>query len=83
MTGADGVGDHPGEIEPPAVRLRTATIVRWGMLTWVAVLVVMLAVPDLRAGERSWWVWVPVAGLVLGFVGYSYLRRGRGNAVGS
>nr|WP_269812953.1 hypothetical protein [Ornithinimicrobium sediminis] len=39
-----------------------------------------MVVPELRTGERSWWVWVPVAGLAVGSLGYTYLRRGRGNA---
>jgi hypothetical protein len=26
---------------------------------------------------------VPVAGIVLGLIGFSYVRRGRGNAVGA
>lgn len=70
----------PREIYPPEVRLRTITLVRWGLVLWAAALVVVLAVPALRTGERDWWVWVPVAGLVLGALGYVYLRRGRGNA---
>jgi hypothetical protein len=40
-------------------------------------------VPELRSGERSWWVWVPVAALAVGAVGYLYLRGGRGNAAGA
>ena len=43
-------------------------------------LVVLLLVPSLREGERSWWIWVPVTGMLLGALGYVYLRRGRGNA---
>jgi hypothetical protein len=69
-----------GEIRPPEVRLRTITLVGWGLVAWAAVLAVLLLVPSLRHGERSWWLWVPVAGLVLGGLGYVYLRRGRGNA---
>jgi hypothetical protein len=37
-------------------------------------------VPALHEGERDWWPWVPVAGIVLGLAGFSYVRRGRGNA---
>lgn len=50
------------------------------MAAWALVLLVVLAVPALRTGERDWWVWVPVAGLALGAVGHVYLARGRGNA---
>jgi hypothetical protein len=60
--------------------LRTITVVRWGMVAWALVLVVILAVPALREGDRSWWPWVPVAGIGLGVIGHVYLSRGRGNA---
>lgn len=69
-----------GEVRPPAVTLRTITLVGWGILVWAVVLAVLLLAPSLRAGERSWWVWVPVAGMALGALGYGYLRRGKGNA---
>ena len=42
--------------------------------------VVVLAVPDLRTGDRAWWPWTCVAGLLLGVLARLYLRRGRGNA---
>lgn len=67
-------------IQPPEVTLRTITLVAWGILVWAVALVVVLAVPALRSGDRDWWVWVPVAGIVLGALGYAYLRRGKGNA---
>ncbi len=47
---------------------------------WALGLLVTLVVPDLHNGDRSWWPWCCVAGLVLGALGYLYLRRGRGNA---
>lgn len=50
-------------------------------LGWLTALVVTLAVPSLHTGERVWWPWCCVAGLVLGLLGYLYVRRGRGNAV--
>ena len=43
-------------------------------------LIVTLAVPALHEGDRHWWPWCCVAGIVLGLIGYSYVRRGRGNA---
>ncbi|GAA5166736.1 DUF2530 domain-containing protein [Ornithinimicrobium tianjinense] len=67
-------------IVPPEVPLRTVTLAKVGLVAWAVALLVILVVPTLRTGERSWWVWVPVAGLVLGAAGYVYLRRGRGNA---
>ena len=65
-------------IEPLAVP--TTLIVRVGLACWVLALVVTLAVPSLRSGERDWWPWACLSGLVLGSMGYAYIRRGRGNA---
>lgn len=75
--------DAPREVTPMEVAVPTLVVVRWGLALWALALVVIVAVPDLRSGERSWWVWVPVAALVLGGTGYLYLRRGRGNAAGA
>ena len=55
-------------------------LVRWGTVLWALVLAVLLAVPSLTGEGRGWWLWVPVAGIVLGVVGHVYLARGRGNA---
>lgn len=74
--------DHRG-ITPPPIRVRTIAVVGWGMLAWVIALGVVLAVPELRSGDRDWWPWVPVAALGLGGIGMLYLLRGRGNAAGS
>lgn len=70
----------PGAITVPDPRLRTVVLVRWGMVLWVVALAVLVAVPSLRADGRGWWLWVPVAGVVLGAVGHVYLVRGRGHA---
>lgn len=80
MTGRQRREVAPQEVVPPPVRLRTLSVVRWGLALWLVALVLVLAVPGLRAGERSWWLWVPVSALVLGGMGYAYLARGRGNA---
>ena len=69
------------ELQPLAVS--SARVVLWGELAWVVALAVILAVPSLHEGERDFWPWVPVAGLVLGLIGFSYVRRGRGNAAGA
>lgn len=68
------------EVHPPTVPLRTITVVTWGTVLWAVALVVVLLVPDLRSGNRTWWPWVPVAGIGLGVLAYAYLRGGRGNA---
>ena len=79
---AAGATPQPGdELQPLAVP--TARVVLWCQLGWVLALAVILAVPALHEGERDWWPWVPVAGIVLGFVGFTYVRRGRGNAAGA
>jgi len=51
-----------------------------GLAVWAVALVVTLAVPSLHTGNRDWWPWACVAGLVIGTIGVLYLRRGRGNA---
>jgi hypothetical protein len=73
-------GEPPNDVVPRPVSVRTVTILRGGLVLWAVALVAVLAVPSLREGGRDWWVWVPVAGLVLGALGHIYLSRGRGNA---
>ena len=70
---------------PPAEELRPVAvpmtrIIEVGLGVWVLALVATLVVPTLHEGSRSWWPWCCVAGLVLGLMGYAYMRRGRGNA---
>ena len=74
-------GQDAGELQP--LDWSTGRIVLGGIAAWVVALVVTLAVPDLRTGDRSWWPWTCVAGIALGLLGYVYLRRGRGNAEGA
>jgi hypothetical protein len=73
-------GEAQNDVVPRPVAVRTLTILRVGLALWAVALVAVLAVPSLREGGRDWWVWVPVAGLVLGALGHIYLSRGRGNA---
>lgn len=77
---SDQSAPEPEQVLPPDNPLRTITLVRWGTLAWVVALLVVALVPGLREGDRAWSLWVPVAGIVLGGIGYVYLRRGRGNA---
>ena len=72
---------HPEPLRPLAVPMRR--IVEWGLAGWAIALVFTLVVPGLHTGARVWWPRCAVAGLVLGGIGYAYLRRGRGNAAGA
>lgn len=65
---------------PEPLRVRNTSIVLGGMALWALALAVILLVPQLHTGPRSWWPWACVTGLVLGALGYVYVRRGRGNA---
>ena len=69
---------HLPEVQPLPVT--TEQIVAVGMALWLLALVLVLVVPALHEGDRSWWPWACVAGAVLGTMGYTYVRRGRGNA---
>lgn len=66
----------------PQLPVRTATVIKAGIVGWALALMVTLVVPALHAGERSWWPWACVSGMTLGLIGYLYVRRGRGNASG-
>ena len=68
-------------VEPLSVD--TMRVILAGTLVWAIALVATLAVPALHSGERSWWPWACVTGLVLGTIGLIYVRRGRGNAAGA
>ncbi len=69
----------PGEpLEP--VHVPMLKIIEGGMVVWALALVVTVLVPSLHEGARDWWPWACAAGIVLGGIGYLYVRRGRGNA---
>lgn len=65
------------------IQLSATRIAAGGTLLWLLALVVTLVVPALHSGERSWWPWTCVTGVVLGIFAYTYVRRGRGNATGA
>ncbi|WP_246104723.1 DUF2530 domain-containing protein [Rudaeicoccus suwonensis] len=65
---------------PSPVHVDVLRVQQIGIVIWVVALVVVLAVPSLHRGDHHWWPWCCVAGLVLGLMGYAYVRRGRGNA---
>ncbi|MGB3686355.1 MAG: DUF2530 domain-containing protein [Ornithinimicrobium sp.] len=68
------------EIVPITLPIRSLLIVRIGLGLWVIALVAVWTIPALSAGDRDWWRWVPVAALVIGLLGHTYVLRGRGNA---
>ena len=68
----------PEQIEPLHVPM--LRIIEVGVALWAVALVVTLVVPALHEGGRDWWPWACVAGIVLGGIGWAYVRRGRGNA---
>lgn len=65
---------------PEPIAFRMDRIVLIGIAVWLLALVATLTIPALRGGDRAWWKWACVTGIVLGGVGYLYVRRGRGNA---
>ena len=69
--------------DPQPLASDTARIVEIGMALWSVALVVSLLVPALHQGDRHWWPWTCVAGIVGGGLGLLYVRRGRGNAAGA
>ncbi|MGO4341285.1 DUF2530 domain-containing protein [Pedococcus sp. 2YAF34] len=75
---AESSAESSGELQPLAVS--SATVTLWGLACWVVALVATLVVPSLHEGERHWWPWTCVAAIVIGSLGYTYVRRGRGNA---
>lgn len=76
-----GSKGEQGTDAPDLVRVRADRVAAAGMILWAVALVVVLAVPSLRTGDRDWWPWACVSGLAVGALGWVYLRRGRGNAV--
>ena len=50
-----------------------------GVLAWAVATVVCLLIPAWHEGDRWWWPWTAVAGVVVGLIGWGYLRRGKGN----
>ena len=71
------------ELPTAGLPVATVTVVRVGTAVWTLALLVTLLVPALRTGERHWWPWACVTGIVLGVVGLVMLRRGRGNFAGA
>lgn len=71
---------EPAQVGPHATVVSTPQVIVGGMAAWLVALVVTLVVPALHQGARDWWPWTCVGGIALGLFGFSYVRRGRGNA---
>jgi len=69
--------------DPQPLASDTARMLEIGMALWTVALLVTLLVPALHDGNRSWWPWTCVAGIVGGGLSLLYVRRGRGNAEGA
>ena len=78
LSDAFGTMTSPRNLQP--LHVPTRKIIIYGLGAWVVALSIVLAIPQLRTGDRAWWPWACVAGIVLGGLGYLYVSRGRGNA---
>lgn len=81
MSEPQRVSPHrPSSEELQPLALSTRHVIIGGTVAWLVALALILVVPALHQGDRHWWPWTCVAGIALGGLGYSYVRRGRGNA---
>ncbi len=77
------LGRTIGEAAPTSrIDIPVRGLVAVGTALWAVALVVTLVVPALHEGERSWWPWACVTGIVLGGFAWWYVGRGRGEAAG-
>ena len=62
--------------DPPPLQTNDRAVVWFGIAVWGILLLAALVLrPQLEEQGRGWWVWTPVAAIVLGFYGLHYLRR--------
>ena len=71
--------DAPAPQPIAPVHVPTQRIVLAGTVGWAVALLVSLVIPALHTGDRAWWPWCAAAGVALGLLGWSLVRRGRGN----
>lgn len=77
-TGEDAAEIAADDLLP--VKVDVLRVLEIGVALWAVALVLTIAVPALHGGDRGWWPWSCVAGIVGGAAGWVYVRRGRGNA---
>jgi len=64
--------------DPPPLPTNDRRTVVVGTIVWGVLLVGAVAVHGrLQASGRGWWVWVPVAGVLLGLIGLRLVSRRR------
>ncbi len=62
--------------DPPPLQTNDHAVVWLGIAVWAGLLIVALLLRSrLEEQGRGWWVWTPVAAIVLGLYGLYYLRR--------
>lgn len=77
----DDHGAHPasplGEAAPTEpLEVPSRRVIAIGSAVWSVALVVILVVPELHTGDRSWWPWTCVTALALGAFAWWYVGRG-------
>lgn len=62
--------------DPPPLRTNDRAVILAGLAVWAVLLAAALALHSrLVADGRGWWMWTPVAGIVLGLYGLRYVRK--------
>lgn len=62
------------------VKVDVLRVVEFGTGLWVLALALTLVIPSLHGDGRGWWPWACLSGTALGGIGWTYIKRGRGNA---
>jgi hypothetical protein len=58
------------------MRTDDRAVILFGIVAWAVLLLVAVVLRTRLAEDgRSWWVWTPVAGVLLGLYGLRYLAR--------
>lgn len=76
------MSDQRPRVSAEPMKINLPRFVEVGMGLWVVALVLILVVPGWHDDGNAWRAWTCVAGFMLGAMGWTYLRRGRGNAAG-